>query len=59
MNDSVVQLQSAFILQHKAFRESSLILDVFTQDFGRVSILAKGVRKKNPEPQGYYYPFSR
>ncbi|MEO1878775.1 MAG: recombination protein O N-terminal domain-containing protein, partial [Methylococcales bacterium] len=39
MNDSVVQLQSAFILQHKAFRESSLILDVFTQDFGRVSIL--------------------
>ncbi|HIF54463.1 MAG: DNA repair protein RecO [Methylococcales bacterium] len=57
MNDSVVQLQSAFILQHKAFRESSLILDVFTQDFGRVSILAKGVRKKKSRTAGLLLPF--
>jgi len=53
MTDSAVYLQPAFILQQHKFRETSLIIDVLTRDFGRVSLLAKGVRKPNPKLQVY------
>jgi len=42
MTDSAVYLQPAFILQQHKFRETSLIIDVLTRDFGRVSLVAKG-----------------
>ncbi len=58
MNDTVVQLQSAFILRHKKYRETSLIFEVFTKEFGIVSILAKGVRKKKSKLAGLLLPFS-
>ncbi|KAF3981136.1 MAG: DNA repair protein RecO [Methylococcales symbiont of Hymedesmia sp. n. MRB-2018] len=58
MNGSVVHLQNAYILQHREFRETCLILDVLTQDFGIVSILAKGVRKKKSKTAGLLLPFS-
>ncbi len=58
MNDSLVQLQPAFILQHKKYRESSLILDVFTRDFGIVSILARGVRKSKSKTAGILLAFT-
>ena len=45
MTDNTVYLQPAFILQQRKFKETSLIIDVLTRDFGRVSLLAKGVRK--------------
>ncbi|MCK5190608.1 MAG: DNA repair protein RecO [Methylococcales bacterium] len=58
MNDSIVQLQPAFILQHRKYRETSLIIDVLTRDFGVVSILAKGVRKKKSKTAGLLLAFS-
>lgn len=58
MNDSVVLLQPAFILQHRKYRETSLILDVLTRDFGIVSILAKGVRKKKSKTAGLLLAFT-
>lgn len=58
MNDAVVQLQPAFILQHKNYRETSLIMDVLTRDFGIVSILAKGVRKKKSKTAGILLAFT-
>ncbi len=45
MSDYIVQCQPAYILRQQHYRESSLILDVLTQDYGRISMLAKGVRK--------------
>ena len=39
-------LQAGFLLHQKNYRESSLIIDVFTQSSGRVSLLAKGVRRQ-------------
>jgi DNA repair protein RecO (recombination protein O) len=41
-----VSLQPAFVLHSRQFGDSSLILEVLTKDFGRVSLLAKGYRKK-------------
>ena len=57
MTETAVYLQPAFILQQQKYRETSLIIDAFTQDFGRVSILAKGVRKLKSKTAGLLQPF--
>ena len=57
MTDNVVYLQPAFILQQRKFKETSLIIDVMTRDFGRVSLLAKGVRKTRSKTAGLLQPF--
>jgi DNA repair protein RecO (recombination protein O) len=36
--------QPAYILHTRAWRETSLLLDVFSRDFGRVGLVARGVR---------------
>jgi len=58
VSNTQVQLQPAFILQHKKYRESSLILDVLTRDFGIVSILARGVRKPKSKTAGLLLAFT-
>jgi DNA repair protein RecO (recombination protein O) len=57
MTDRAVFLQPAFILQQRKFRETSLIIDTLTRDFGRVSLLAKGVRKAKSKTAGLLQPF--
>lgn len=54
---SEVHLQPAYILQHKKYRETSLIIDILTRDFGIVSVLAKGVRKKKSKTAGLLLGF--
>lgn len=39
-----ISLQPAFILHHRPYRETSLLLEVFTQDYGRIALVARGVR---------------
>lgn len=48
-----VQHQDAYVLHTRPYRESSLLLELFTRDYGRVSLVAKGVRgrKKTPPRQ--------
>jgi len=41
---SIVNTQVAYILHKRAYRETSSILDVFTRDHGRVSLMARGTR---------------
>lgn len=59
MSESAVYLQPAFIIQHRPYREASVILQVFTRDFGMVSVLAKGVRKAKSKQAGILLPFTR
>lgn len=58
MDGANVYLQPAYILQHKPYRETSLILDVFSRDYGLISIMAKGVRKSKSKTAGVLLPFS-
>lgn len=58
MSESAVYLQPAFILQHRPYRETSLLMDVFTRDFGIVPLLAKGVRKEQSKWAGLLLPFT-
>jgi len=39
-----VESQPAYILHARAWRETSLLLDAFTRDHGRVGLVARGVR---------------
>ncbi|MCQ8104235.1 DNA repair protein RecO [Methylomonas sp. SURF-2] len=58
MAESAVYLQPAFILQHRPYRETSQLLEVYTRDFGIVSVLAKGVRKEKSRLAGVLLPFT-
>lgn len=40
-----VELQAAYILHTRPYRDTSLLLDVLTADYGKVSLVAKGVKK--------------
>ncbi|MFV8816358.1 DNA repair protein RecO [Haliea sp. E17] len=42
-----VQLQPAYILHQRAYRDTSLLLELFTAEHGRVSLVAKGVRRRS------------
>lgn len=57
MTETAVYLQPAFVLQQRKYRETSLLLDVFTRDFGKLSLIAKGVRKVKSRTAGLLQPF--
>jgi DNA repair protein RecO (recombination protein O) len=39
-----VHLQPAYVLHHRPYRDTSRILELFTRDYGRVSVFARGAR---------------
>ncbi|MFV0574982.1 MAG: DNA repair protein RecO [Vibrio sp.] len=56
--DDAQGLQRCFILHRRPYTETSLILDVFSEEYGRVSILAKGARSKRSNLKGVLQPFT-
>jgi len=52
-----ITLQPAYILHHRLYHETSLLLDVFTQDVGRVSLIARGVRSGRSKLRPILQPF--
>lgn len=53
-----VSLQPAFILHGRDFRDTSRLLDIFTLDYGRVTLVAKGARSARSKLQGILQPFA-
>lgn len=53
-----VNLHPAFILHGRDFRDTSRLLDVFTLDYGRVTLVAKGARSARSKLQGILEPFT-
>ena len=51
-------LQRCFVLYRRPYSESSLILDVFSEEYGRVSIMSKGARSKRSNLKGALQPFT-
>jgi DNA repair protein RecO (recombination protein O) len=47
-----VDFSPAFILHQRPFQETSLLLDVFSRDYGRISLIAKGFRKQKRSQAG-------
>ena len=54
-----VDLNPAFILHRRPYRETSLLLDVFSRDHGRVGLLAKGARRPRTGFAEILQPFLR
>lgn len=57
MSDRRVQLQPAFVLHRKPYRETSLLVEAFTRDYGRVGLVARGVRRGKSRMAGLLQPF--
>src|SRR5689334_7400347 len=53
-----ISLHPAFILHHRPYRETSVLLDVFTQEHGRITLIAKSVRTNRSRTRGLLQLFS-
>lgn len=52
-----VDNQPAFVLHSYAFRETSMVVETFTRDHGRVALLAKGARRPRSALRGLLLSF--
>lgn len=52
-----VQQQAAFILHHRPFQDTSQILDLFSCDHGKLSVVARGSRGARSRLKGILRPF--
>jgi len=52
-----IETQLAYILHKRAFRDTSQILDVFTRDHGRLSLMSKGSRGAKSKTSGLLQVF--
>jgi DNA repair protein RecO (recombination protein O) len=52
-----VQQQAAFILHHRPFRDTSQILDIFSRDYGKLAVVARGSRAAGSRLKGVLRPF--
>ncbi len=58
MGSSVrVNLQPAFVLHHRPYRDTSAIVDLFTPEYGRLAVVARGMRSKKSRLQGLVQVF--
>lgn len=52
-----VQLQPAYVLHRRSYRETSFLVEIFTPEYGRLTVVARGVRKPKSFAQGLLQPF--
>jgi DNA repair protein RecO (recombination protein O) len=56
--DSIrVDAQPAYVLHSYPFRETSLVVELFTRDFGRVAVVARGARRPRSALRGVLLAF--
>jgi DNA repair protein RecO (recombination protein O) len=56
--DARVEQQPSFVLHTYPWRETSLIAEVLTRDFGRVALVARGAKRRTSQLRGLLSPFS-
>ena len=52
-----VHQQPAYLLHTRPYSESSLLVDVFSKEYGRLMLLAKGARRRKSRTRGVLLPF--
>jgi DNA repair protein RecO (recombination protein O) len=57
-SDVRVDHQPGFVLHSYAWRETSLIIDLLTRDFGRIALVARGAKRPTSQFRGILMPFS-
>ena len=53
-----VDLQPAYVLHTRPYRDTSMLVDLFTREHGRVSLVAKGVRTAKSRRRALLNPFT-
>lgn len=54
---STAELHPAYILHQRPYRDTSLLLEVFSRDHGRFGLVARGVRGPRARSRGLLQPF--
>jgi len=57
MNERRPQLQAGFVLHQRPYRDSSLILHVFSREQGRLALVARGARRPKSRQRGLLQAF--
>ena len=57
MTEPGTTLEACFVLHKRAYRETSLLVEAFSQSHGRVGLVARGVRQKRSRWTGLLEPF--
>lgn len=57
MSDNRINHQPAFLLSSRPWSESSLQIEIFSRDYGRVVMLARSARRRQSELRGVLVPF--
>lgn len=57
MNRETVTLQPAFVLHQRPYRDSSRLVDCLCRDYGRVALVARGVRRPKSKLRSVLMPF--
>lgn len=52
-----VNQQPAYVLLNRPYSETSWIVELFTRDYGRLSVIAKGARRLKSKVRGVLLPF--
>jgi DNA repair protein RecO (recombination protein O) len=52
-----VQLQTAYLLHRKPFRDTSLLLELFTPEYGRIGLVGRGARGARSKLKGVLQPY--
>ncbi|MDH5547744.1 MAG: DNA repair protein RecO [Gammaproteobacteria bacterium] len=55
--DHRVDLQPSFVLHLRPYRDTSAIVDLLTRDYGRVAVVAKGIRSAKSKQRGLLQTF--
>jgi DNA repair protein RecO (recombination protein O) len=53
-----ILLQPAYIIHSRPYRDTSLLLELFTQEHGRVSVVARGAKGPRSQFKGLLQPFA-
>lgn len=56
-SNSRVQLQPAYVLHQRAYRDTSAIVEIFSEAYGRRSLLARGLKRPKSKLKGVLQPF--
>ncbi len=53
----IAELEGAYILHSRPFKDTSLLVDFFTENFGRITLVAKGARQQKKKHNFILQPF--
>src|SRR5262245_64871498 len=52
-----VSMQPAYVLHHRPYRETSCLLELLTEEHGRIGAVARGARQAHSRWRGLLQPF--